>query len=234
MIVAYYPGAGGNRFLQRLTGKDWAQLNQSYDFCVPEQLYGHRYLTNLIPKAQTEQILTHCMNSKKIQQCLPTMPVVFIKSDLQASLRREWMLHGHQRYLTRITKSVVPRLDHYFAIKDPSWPSVQDECQLDQLPDHILVEVNNDYNNIIVDRPAVPGLLLNLTQQLINKVNSAYEIICWHNQYYQVYPVDLSLADSVIDIETGDDDFSQLMRKEMSLYNSEIFDQVWKAVNEQR
>lgn len=233
MIVAFYPGAGGNRYLRRLLDKDWVQLNQSYDCYNLGQKYEYRYLTNLITAPQTEHTLTHCMNIQRIQQCLPATSVVFIKSDLQASLRREWMLHGHQRYMNQLKTCMVSRLDHYRAFKDPTWPEVQTEFQINQLPNNILIEVNNDYNKVIDSQPAVPEVLINLTQQLINRINSAYEIIYWHLKYYQKYPVDFSAAEHVIDIETDNDDFSQLMRKEMSLYSSEIFDQVWKDVYEQ-
>jgi hypothetical protein len=233
MIIAYYPGAGGNRFLRRMTGNDWTHFNKSYDSHNPEQSYEHRYLTDPVAVPRSDHALTHCMNSQQIQHCFPTIPVVFIRSDLQASLRREWILHGHQRYIDRAVKNTVSRLEHYYAIKDPAWPEISIESEIDQLPNDILQEVISDYRKIINDHPAVPDSLVTLTQSMIDRVNSAYEIICWHKQYYTTYPVDFSAAHQVVDIDNDDNEFSQLMQKELSLYQSEIFDQVWKSVNEQ-
>jgi hypothetical protein len=65
----------------------------------------------------------------------------------------------------------------------------------------------------------------------INKVNSSYEIIKWHTEYYSTYPVEFSNQDTVIDIATGTDDFSITMQHELSLYNSEIFNNSWNKLN---
>jgi hypothetical protein len=65
----------------------------------------------------------------------------------------------------------------------------------------------------------------------INKVNSSYEIIKWHTEYYSTYPVEFSSKDTVIDIGTGTDDFSITMQHELNLYNSEIFSDAWNKLN---
>jgi hypothetical protein len=234
MIIAFYPGAVGNRYLQRLLGKKWNDLNKSYDINNIEQCYEHRYLTTDVIKPSSEYVLTHCLNSNRIQQLLPALPVVVIKSDLKSSLRREWILHGHQRYMNKNIKNTVSRLDHYCAIKDPSWPDIFNESEIDQLPVNILKEVSIDYCRVVTNTYSVPGSLVELTQSLVNKINSAYEIISWHiNYYYQLYPVDIA-AQQIIDIDNDDNEFSELMRQELSLYQSEIFDQVWNTLNEQR
>lgn len=233
MIVAYHPGAGGNRYLQYLLGNEWQQLNRSYDENNLSQQFQYRYLTNTVSQPLTDYTLTHCMNGPKIQRSLKSIPIVFIKSDLKTSLRREWVLHGHQRYLNKNIKLAISRLEHYIAIKDPSWPTLTSEAELMYLSDDIKKEVNADYERIVNSRLEVPGQLKALTQNLIDKINSAYEIICWHRQYYQQYPVDFSVAERVIDIDISDDQFAALMRKELSLYHCELFDQVWDAVNEQ-
>jgi hypothetical protein len=124
--------------------------------------------------------------------------------------------------------TIVPRLEHYNAIKDPQWPMVYTEDQIDQLPDNILQEVMTNYKKITsID---VPHNLTSLTQNLTDKINSAYEIINWHVDYYQTRPMDLSQAEQIIDIADGKDEFSLLMQQELRLYPSEIFDQVWDAV----
>lgn len=235
MIIAYYPGSGGNRYLQKLLGKGWDKLNQSYDVNNLEQKYKYRYLIADVDQPTSAYTLTHCLNSDRIQQSLPGLPILAIKSDLKSSLRREWMLHGHQRYMDRFVKNSVSRLDHYRAIKDPNWPIIVDENEIDQLPADILNEIAEDYQRVINNNYNVPGLLTTITQSLIDKINSAYEIITWHKNYYsQHYPVDLSAAQHLIDIDRDDNEFSELMRNELSLYQSEIFDQVWDTINEQQ
>jgi hypothetical protein len=232
MIIAFYLGAGGNRYLQKLLGNDWAQPHRSYDLNNTGQQYEHRYLLENIPPCNSQHILTHCMNSKRIHQVFPDQPVVFIKSNLQASLRREWILHGHQRFQDQKTKSTVSKLEHYKAIQDPSWPDITTEDQLCQLPANIAQEVHNDYIKVINPTVAVPNTLTQLTQNIIDQLNSSYEIITWHRAYYEKYPEDFFGAAQVINIDTDTTDFCLLMRNELSLYQSEIFDRVWSTINE--
>ena len=234
MIIAFYPGAGGNRYLQRLLGNEWTHPHTSYDQINTGQQYPHRYLLDHIPPAKSQHILTHCMNSQKIQETFPGQAMVFIKSNLQASLQREWVLHGHERFLNQMTKNSVSRLEHYWAYRAPGWPHIDCEDQIDQLPEHIKQEVDVDYAKVIngpVD--LVPGILAKLTRTTIDKINSAYEIIQWHRDYYAQYPVDFRGAEQVIDIDAEHNEFCSLMQTELSRYQSEIFNQVWDAVNEQ-
>jgi len=63
MIIAFYPGAGGNRYLQRLLGNDWTQPDTSYDLKTT-QLFSHRYLLDHVPQTDSPHILTHCMNKQ--------------------------------------------------------------------------------------------------------------------------------------------------------------------------
>jgi len=233
MIIAFYPGAGGNRYLQRLLGKNWTQPGRSYDLNNAGQKYEHRYLIDHIPQTDSQHILTHCMNSKKIQQAFPAQPIVFINSKLQISLQREWALHGHQRFQDQLVKKDISKLEHYAAIRDPAWPDVSTEDQIDQLPVNIKQEVQIDYAKVIDNEVTVPSVLAQLTRNTINKINSAYEIITWHRAYYEKYPVNFSGAEQVIDLDDGDNEFCSLMKTELSQYQSEIFDQVWDAIDEQ-
>jgi hypothetical protein len=234
MIIAFYPGAGGNRYLQKLLGNEWTNPNTSYDRINTSQQYSHRYLLDCIPPTKSQYILTHCMNSQKIQETFPGHHVVFIKSNLQASLQREWVLHGHQRYLDQTPKHSVSRLEHYWAFRAPCWPDIDYEYQIDQLSENIKQELELDYAKVVngpVD--AVPGMLVQLTQNIINKINSAYEIIQWHLDYYDQYPVDFSCAQQVVNIDCDCNEFGALMQVELNRYQSEIFNQVWDTVHEQ-
>ena len=233
MIIAFYPGTGGNRYLQKLLDNDWTQPRRSYDLTNTGQQYEHRYLTGNITQTDSQYILTHCMNSKRIQQIFPNIPIVFINAELQSGLKREWVLHGHQRFVDKNKLSIVPRLAHYQAIKDPLWPELTSEDQIDMLPWDILQEVKNDYTKIAnTDTVDAPSGLVQLTRNIIGKINSAYEIITWHQQYYQTYPVDFSAATQIINVDTDNDEFSLVMKKEINLYQSEIFDEVWGKIND--
>jgi delta 1-pyrroline-5-carboxylate dehydrogenase len=234
MIIAFYPGAGGNRYLQRLLGNNWTQPHTSYDQINTTQQYQYRYLLDNITHNNSQHILTHCMNSQKIQQTFPGHSVVFINSDLQASLQREWALHGHQRFLVQTQKNSVSKLEHYQAFRAPDWPDIDTEDQIDQLPANIRQEVQIDYAKVINNTiHTVPDILAQLTHNTIDKINSAYEIIQWHRDYYNQYPVDFAGAEQVIDIDADNNEFGALMQTELDRYQSEIFNQVWDTVNEQ-
>ena len=232
MIIAFYPGAGGSRYRQMLLGKDWGKFNISYDNANFDQVYKNRYLLDGSFDDNTEHILTHCMNRTLINQLFPGRAIVFIKSNLQQSLRREWMLAGHERFIAKKIKNNVSRLEHYCIVKDPSWPTVHTIEELDQLPDKILKEVSRDYNKVINNVVDVPQQLTQLTHSFIDKINSAYEIINWHLDYYRKYPVEISFDDQIIDIEHDIHEFSSLMKQELNFYQSEVFDQVWNKINE--
>jgi hypothetical protein len=231
MIIAYYPGAGGNRFYQRLLNKDWAQPGISYDAST-KQLFSHRYLLGDQLPAAAEYTLTHCMNSQRIQEVFAGEPMIFIKSNLQLSLQREWALHGHRRFQDNNVKPSVSRLEHYAAIKDDSWPVIDHEQQFDQLPQYIQEEIEKDYIKVTGLAVGITGALAKVTQSVLDKVNSAYETLKWHQDYYQQYPVDFSAAAQVIDIDTDDSDFCEVMRTELARHRSEIFEEVWNAIND--
>jgi hypothetical protein len=174
------------------------------------------------------------MNSQKIQQTFPGHAIVFINSDLQASLQREWALHGHQRYQDQTQKHTASRLEHYRAFRAPGWPDIDCVYQIDQLPENIRQEVQTDYAKVINHTcDMVPGILAQLTHNTIDKINSAYEIIQWHQNYYNQFPVNFAGAEQVIDIDSDNNEFGALMQTELDRYQNEIFNQVWDAVNEQ-
>lgn len=231
MIIAFVPGAGGNRYLQMLLGNAWTKNGTSYDL-VNRQWYEHRYLLTPITFSPGTHTLTHCMNSKLIQSVFPGQDILFIKSSVKNSLRREWVLHGHDRYLQRVDTTSVSILEHYNSFKDPSWPEISSVELLQSLPSDIMDEVNKDYESVIQKQINPQTKLEKLTQECIQKINSAYENITWHKDYYIRYPQDFSLASQIIDIDTDQDEFSVFMRKELSMYSSEFFDKVWSTVYE--
>ena len=232
MIIAFYPGAGGNRYQRMMQNLEWQQLNTSYDTVNPGQNFNNRYLLGDAVDTDREFIQTHCLNTTHLQNKIPGHDIVFVVGDLKSCLQREWCLAGHDRYIKKQTVLDLHRLEHYDAIKDTSWPVCASLDELDNLPKHILQEVNQDYKKIVKQQQPAGDILSVLETTAINRVNSSYEIIKWHKEYYSTYPVEFSSKDTVIDIATGIDVFSITMQNELNLYNSEIFDLVWSKLHD--
>lgn len=232
MIILFYPGAGGNRYLQKLLGKEWTTRHTSYDYKNFEQLFSHRYFldTQLTLPINSTAILTHCMNIDAIKK-INVSPITLIQSDLKKSLRREWALHGHDRFINKLKniKSDMPKLEHYENFKDPEWPVIITADQILTLPDYIQQEVNDNYNKMINQQNNTESILFKLKEKYTNKIDSAYEIISWHIDYYRDL-VDFSFADKVVNIENDDDEFCSFMRDELEYYQSDLFDEVFAEI----
>lgn len=232
MIIAFYPGAGGNRYQRMMQNLEWQQPNTSYDTVNPGQNFNNRYLLGDAVNTDREFILTHCLNTTHLQNKIPGHDIVFVVGSIKACLQREWCLAGHDLYIKKQTVLDLHRLEHYDAIKDASWPVCASIDKLENLPKHILQEVDQDYKKIVKQQQPAGDILSMLETTAINRVNSSYEIIKWHKEYYSTYPVEFSSKDTVIDIATGTDDFSITMQRELNLYNSEIFDLVWSKLHD--
>lgn len=232
MIIAFYPGAGGNRYQRMMQNLEWQQPDTSYDAVNLGQNFNNRYLLDDAFNTDREFVLTHCLNTTHLQNKIPGHDIVFLVGDLKSCLQREWRLAGHDRYIKKQTVPDLHRLEHYDAIKDASWPVCASLVELDNLPNHIQQEVNQDYKKIVKQQQPAGDILSVLETTAINRVNSSYEIIKWHKEYYSTYPVEFSSKDTVIDIGTGTDDFSITMQRELNLYNSEIFDLVWSKLHD--
>ena len=232
MIIAFYPGAGGNRYQRMIQNLKWQQPDTSYDAVNLGQNFNNRYLLDDAVNTDREFILTHCLNTTHLQNKIPGHDIVFVVGDLKSCLQREWRMAGHDRYIKKQTVLDLHRLEHYDAIKDASWPVCASLDELDNLPKHILQEVDQDYKKNVKQQQPAGDILSMLETTAINRVNSSYEIIKWHKEYYSTYPVEFSSKDTVIDIATGIDDFSITMQRELNLYNSEIFDLVWSKLHD--
>jgi hypothetical protein len=232
MIIAFYPGAGGNRYQRMMQNLEWQQTNISYDTINSGQDFDNRYLLGAAVNTNQKFILTHCLNKTHLQNKIPGHDIVFVMGDLKSCLQREWCLAGHDRHIKKQTAQDLHRLDHYNAIKDATWPVCVSLAELDDLPKHILQEIDQDYKKIVERQQPATDMLSSLETAAINKVNSSYEIIKWHREYYSTCPVEFSSKDTVIDIATGTDDFSITMQNELNLYNSEIFDLVWSKLHD--
>ena len=215
--------------------EEWQKFNISYDN-TNRQEFLFRYLIEdtIVDDQPYPYILTHCCNSSLIKKFFPNRPIVFIKSDFAKSLKREWILAGHERFVKKQTKINCDqtRLEHYRAVKDPEWPEIDDISLIDSLPSDIQVEISKDYEKTFnINNNESVNALQALKQTCENKIDSCYETIKWHLEYYSKYPVDFSQGDLMIDIDNGIDNFSLLMKQELDFYSSEIFDMVWKTLH---
>lgn len=98
MIIAFYPGAGGNRWYLSYTGQKDFVPGQTYDRRL-EQEFRYRYLdSTTIGLPDQPLILTHCMNVPLLRQHFPAHDcIVVILADLDRCLRREWTLEDQHR-----------------------------------------------------------------------------------------------------------------------------------------
>lgn len=137
------------------------------------------------------------------------------------------MLRGHDRYCSKVDSNKIDKIDLYYAIKDASWPLINGEQDIALLSSHIRQEFDLAYSQIkdqmLDTRIDICGIL---KQEYARRIDSACAQIQWHKDYYESYPLDLDFCDTMIDIN-DDNEFSQYMKQELSLYCSEIFDRCW-------
>jgi hypothetical protein len=206
-VIAFYPGAGGNRYLRYLTGKEYLTPDITYDNKFTDQKFEFRYLLEKV-KVNQEFILTHCLNYSHINEQLNPKKVIMINSDFKKSLRREWWLNGNNLYKQKV--QLVNQdcmLTTYNNIKDPNWPNIL--TVEDMLPDHKkeTMEKMSKYN--------VP-----------EELNSAWATVSWHHAYYEKYPVELGYAEIA-----NDQEFVNFMEYELNKYDNEYFNFSWDIFN---
>lgn len=230
MIICFYPGAGGNRFYRSFSNQEYTSLGQSYDHTVKMQLYQDRYPMSADHSSSPKPyVLTHCMNTPLVKNIWPDHEIYVIMFDMQPCLRREWILEGHDRYLAKKVDmdAHTRKQELYDAIKDPSWPTIASVSDIEELPAVIKNEFQARWQE---QNPQSPtgGELVRQKYNIL--IDSALAAIAWHREYYQRWPVDITCADHVIDL-TGESEFARLMRKELALYCSQLFDDCWDSVH---
>jgi hypothetical protein len=131
-----------------------------------------------------------------------------------------------------MSKKNINRLEHYANYKDKKWPVANTIEQLESLPLQILQEVDLDFTSLNNNPDSDSLDLQQIVKNLSDKAEWAYEIINWHFQYYRDFPPDfLGNNATRVNIETDDTEFADVMRKELDMYHSEIFDEVWELVH---
>jgi hypothetical protein len=224
MIIGYYPGAGGNRYLNYTLGKDFAGEGAYDNKTTKVQYRGEYLLDNTILATQSVVALLHCVNYTRIQECFPNETnVVIIKTDLKTSLCREWSIKGKNKpmfYPTEDQTQTEFLLELYKNIKDPTWPVVTSLLDIVNLPLYIQTELQIQSNN---NQKYIDN------QGIFNYLSSAYSAIAWHNHVYTEFPMEYGSA-QVIDINHDQSEFSQVIQKELDLYkNNTLFNFAWSV-----
>lgn len=223
MIIGYYPGAGGNRYYQYIHDRDYQTPGVAYDYNTDHEAIRSRGLyleTDNIPKIKSKDILTHCVNYNRITQALGSNDVVIIKSDLMKSLRREWSIKGKFKPMFQPLEQNYEHfvLGLYLAIRDESWPTINNLTDFYMLDKQIIVEVEKQVQENIK--------YIN-TNSVYNFVEAAYTSIVWHNNIYSKYPLQAGSA-HLVDIDLDDTDFASTMRDELELHkNNHLFNFAW-------
>jgi organic radical activating enzyme len=160
MIIAFYPGAGGNRYYHYLQGLKDFVTNATYDHLLRDQKSDYRHLTADSVLPDLELILTHCVNGPLLSRLFPGHHITIINTDLNISLQREWHLKDQHR-----DKNILNNLEH------------------------------------------------------------AKAHLSYHRKYYNEYPLDTQGVDVVINLDSDDSEFAQMMRKELCSIHSPIYQQ---------
>lgn len=226
MIIAFYPGAGGNKYLLSLHNRQWQTHGRYYDNQVINQPPFYRYLYN-DSKSEIESgyILTHCVHTPLIKKLWPDKKITVLLFDLKSCLCREWMLKGHNAYIDKLSSPDM--LELYVAIRDPSWPVITCVTDLYNLPCKIKKEFDTEYSTMI--NPTHPDAVLKKKYSI--EIDSALANISWHKKYYNDYPLNLDYCDTLIDNHTTSS-FVSHMQKELDLYRSQVYDDCWEQLHE--
>jgi hypothetical protein len=124
VVVSYFPGAGGFRFIHHLLGKSFDQNPQSnyhHDGSVDDSLIYYNPADQYrYPTLNTQQAIkdpapiayTHAINTDVIKKVYPDRRIVKIKSNLVDALARYWNVEGvqhHQQDIENLGLNIVFR-----------------------------------------------------------------------------------------------------------------------------
>lgn len=203
-IIAFYPGGGGNRYLRKLLGEEYSTSGIAYDNKFKNQTLEHRYLLGNVSPPVTEFVLTHCMDTCRIQEVFDPYQILVIKTDLFKSLQREWVLNGHNLYKKQHSENKEQTVvELYNAIKTDSWPHCETYEEFSALDTRYKTEVLEK----IIDVPA--------------ELDSAWSTITWHHNYYKNSNIDDAVT-------VNDAEFLEVIEKELDSYQHPVFQFCWQ------
>lgn len=213
-VIAFYPGGGGNRYLLSLLNREYSTPGITYDEQFVNQRTSFRYLFTEISEELPEYCLTHCMNATQIEKVLKPKNIVFINTNLQQSLQREWYHDGvrlHNKNHTTSMSHSDQVVQAYQGIKDLTWPVVSSIEEFNELSERIRVEV-------------IETMQKNTAS---TDLESAWETISWHCQYYSKYPAEFK--DYRVVSLTENSPFAKVMQEELASYRSDLFNFCWNT-----
>ena len=224
MIICFYPGGGGSRYYNSINNKEYASPGRSYhsSFKILGSQSKFRYLndSSIYEYGDDTTILTHCLNFEKIKYHFPKKTkFLVLDTEFKSSIRRQWCLEG--KILYKKEEKKYSKLDVYNTIKEKSWPTVQNENELKNLPKDILAALDN---GITGDN--------HYSGPSFDNINSAFSSICYHRNYYNTYPPTM-LSSPGVDIincrknNSNYTEFSKIIISELDRYPSETFDFAW-------
>jgi hypothetical protein len=71
MIIAFYPGAGGNRYYHYSNGRSDFAARTTYDHLLQNQKFEYRYMDSDSLLPDRDLILTHCVNVPLLRKLFP-------------------------------------------------------------------------------------------------------------------------------------------------------------------
>lgn len=121
--------------------QEWIALGPT---CVPDKL------KNILNKSDSQELISFYRNYISDSHAWNQL------RSLQAVIATQTFLDNNnikniQTYMDRslfMPSFKGSRIEHYNAFKDPSWPNIQFEDELDTLTEHIKTEVDQDYQTI--------------------------------------------------------------------------------------
>ena len=226
-MISFYPGGGGNRYYNSINNREYETLDRSYDN-YSDNIFGNqmkfRYLEDSTRYEFGDEItiLTHCLNLEKIKYHFPKKTkFVILDTDFRSSIRRQWCLEGKNIYKKKEKK--YSKLEVYNTIKEKSWPAVNNENELKDLPAHLAEALTSG----ILGDTYYSG-------SKFDNINSAFSSICYHRNYYDKYPPTM-LTEPGIDVvnckknNKNLSEFSKIILSELDRYSSEEFEFAWDA-----
>ena len=117
MIIGYYTGSGGHRYLNFLENKDYTEFGVTYfhdkdkelEYLIPEKTYKKYPI-----------IFTHCLNYDLIRNKFPDdTDINFLIADRKTSWCRKYLIKVSQNFLSDIDKyetalNFISELDRYY------------------------------------------------------------------------------------------------------------------------
>lgn len=115
MVICFYPGSGGNRYLRYTQGLEYSTSGVMYDGHNPDHIRLQRYFDGEFVKPGLPDVLSHCVNVPHVKRIFPEQQeLVVIRSSLQKSLRRLWVMNEHSDRTTGRTDR--NRIDTAFSV----------------------------------------------------------------------------------------------------------------------